>query len=103
MQSSDSVNHVPRCGTRGIDNAEKIAYGMDRYSWNQGYNALYDFQVFENVEPALVARGGQRSAVTERSDLLLYQKVISSLNATDYKWVQQQQVVENKLIICKRR
>ena len=40
------------------ERTERIAYGMDRYSWNQGYNALYDFQVFENVEPALVARGG---------------------------------------------
>ena len=35
-----------------------VAYGLDRYAWNQGYNAKYDFQVFENEEPALVARGG---------------------------------------------
>jgi len=34
------------------------AYGLDRYSWNQGYNAKYDCQIFENEEPALVARGG---------------------------------------------
>lgn len=38
--------------------------------------------------------GGQRS-----SHYLLYQDVIGALCATDYKWVQQQQVGEGKLII----
>lgn len=77
------------------ENADShCAYGLDRYSWNQGHNAKYDCQIFENKEPALVARGECR--------LLLYQKEIGGLNATDFKWVQNQQVVENKLIICKR-
>ena len=41
------------------ENADShCVYGLDRYSWNQGYNAKYDCQIFENEEPALVARGG---------------------------------------------
>lgn len=71
------------------------AYGLDRYSWQQGENAKFGFQITENSEPALVAKGGG-------SGLLLYQEEIGSLCATDYKWIQQQQVMENKLIICKR-
>ena len=23
---------------------DKLAYGLDRYAWNQGYNAKYDFR-----------------------------------------------------------
>lgn len=95
MQSGDSIDNVPRSDAWRNNNAEKIAYGMDRYSWNQGYNALYDFQMFEEQEPSLVARGGG-------SGLLLYQKEIGALCASDHKWIQQQQVMENKLIICKR-
>jgi hypothetical protein len=74
---------------------EKIAYGLDRYSYQQGQNALFGFQILENEEPALVAKGGGRG-------LLLYQKEIRALCATDSKWVQTQQVYENKLIICRR-
>ena len=35
-------------------------YGIDRYAYNQGYDAKYDFQIFENEEPCLIARGGRR-------------------------------------------
>ena len=38
--------------------------------------------------------GGERSAYC-----LLYQKTIGALCATDYKWVQQEQVMQGKLII----
>lgn len=38
--------------------------------------------------------GGQRSA-----GHLLYQRTVGALCATDYKWVQQEQVVQGKLII----
>lgn len=38
--------------------------------------------------------GGQRSV-----GHLLYQKAIGALCATDYKWVQQEQVMQGKLII----
>lgn len=73
-----------------------VAYGLDRYSYQQGENAQFGFSILEDEEPALVAKGGGRN-------LLLYQKEIHALVATDYKWVQTQQVEENKLIICKRR
>lgn len=67
MQSSNSINNVPRSDARWNDNAN-VAYGLDRYSWNQGYNAKYDCQIFENEEPALVARGGRRFAVIPKGD-----------------------------------
>ena len=50
----------------GNENPDSNCYGLDRYSWNQGYNAKYDFQVFENQEPALVARGGSAVAYAIR-------------------------------------
>ena len=31
---------------------------------------------------------------------LLYQDTIGALCATDYKWVQQEQVMQGKLIVC---
>ena len=31
---------------------------------------------------------------------LLYQETIGALCATDYKWVQQEQVMQGKLIVC---
>ena len=39
------------------------AYGIDRYAWNQGENAQFDFSILENIEPSLVARGGAAVAV----------------------------------------
>ena len=39
--------------------------------------------------------GGERSV-----RYLLYQDTVGSLCATDYKWVQQEQVMQGKLIIC---
>lgn len=40
------------------ENTDSHCYGLDRYSWNQGQNAKFDFQIFEDVEPGIVARGG---------------------------------------------
>ena len=34
---------------------------------------------------------------------LLYQDTIGALCATDYKWVQQEQVMQGKLIVCVRQ
>ena len=93
MKNTEQTNDNPDNG--------KTAYGLDRYAWNQGYNAKYDFQVFENEEPALVARGGQ--PYVAESPWLIYQDKIGALCATDHKWVQQEQVVQNKLILQKRR
>ena len=39
--------------------------------------------------------GGERG-----TRYLLYQKTIGALCATDYKWVQQEQVMQGKLIVC---
>lgn len=53
MQSEDKdIDRKRKCKD------ECIAYGIDRYAWNQGYDAKYDFQIFENEEPCLVSRGG---------------------------------------------
>ena len=40
--------------------------------------------------------GGQRSV-----DYLLYQRTIGALCATDHKWVQQEQVMQGKLIVMR--
>lgn len=42
--------------------------------------------------------GGQRG-----TRYLLYTETVGSLCATDYKWVQQEQVYQGKLIICVKR
>lgn len=87
LRESDTDTHSP-------------AYGIDRYAYNQGYDAKYDFQIFENQEPCLIARGGGGSSSSEKWKL--YQTEVGALCATDHKWVQNQQVVENKLILQKR-
>lgn len=33
------------------------AYGLDRAAYNQGYDALYDFSVEDELSPPLIARG----------------------------------------------
>lgn len=40
------------------ENPISHCYGLDRYSYQQGENAKFDFQIFENIEPSIVARGG---------------------------------------------
>jgi len=95
---NDKQSKLPECFRQHgstDSNSYCTAWGLDRYSYQQGENAKFGFQIVEQQEPALVAKGGGGS-------LLLYQKEISALCATDYKWVQTQQVTENKLIICKR-
>ena len=58
---NDNTGRLPECiRQHRNENTDCDCFGLDRYSWNQGQNAKYDFQVFENQEPALVARGGQR-------------------------------------------
>ena len=46
------------------------AYGLDRYSWNQGFDAKYDFQIFEDQEPCLVARGGAAVALPKHGNYI---------------------------------
>ena len=64
-------------------------YGIDRASFNQGKNALYDFSVEEEKAQTLVARGpGGGTSET-----------VGALCARDYKGVGNQYVDEGKCII----
>ena len=65
-----------------------ICYGLDRASFNQGQNALYDFSVEEELAQPLVARG---PGGTEQT--------VGALCARDYKGVGNQYVSEGKCII----
>lgn len=58
MERNNINGHAEHIGQQREQNAHPDCYGIDRYAYNQGYDAKYDFQVFENVEPTLVARGG---------------------------------------------
>ena len=55
----------------------------------------------DDVSVTLRNRGGSYGG--ERGTrYLLYQETIGALCATDYKWVQQEQVMQGKLIVCKK-
>lgn len=58
-------NRLLREQNTDTDSQGPVTYGIDRYAYNQGYDAKYDFQVFENEEPCLVARGGGGSMLSE--------------------------------------
>ena len=45
------------CGMRSGLEREVVAYGLDRASFNQGKNALFDFSVLEEQQPTITARG----------------------------------------------
>ena len=66
---SRHVEHIRQHGKQNTD-THSPAYGIDRYAWNQGYKALYDFQIFENEEPCLISRGGQRYVVRDAVETL---------------------------------
>jgi len=100
MGNNNSSRHAEHLRLFGKQNTDTHCYGLDRYSWQQGENAKFGFQIMEDKEPALVAKGGGSGSTSETWKL--YQKEIGSLCATDYKWVQQEQVMQNKLIIQKR-
>ena len=52
------------------ENKANKCYGLDRYSWNQGDSARYDFQIFEDAEPCLVARGGAAVALPKHGNYI---------------------------------
>ena len=60
--NSRHAEHLRQFGEQNSD-SHSPAYGIDRYAWNQGYSAKYDFQIFEEEEPCIVARGGAAVAV----------------------------------------
>ena len=53
----------------------------------------------DDVSVTLRNRGGSYGGVRGTRHLL-YQDTIGALCATDYKWVQQEQVMQGKLIVC---
>ena len=68
---------------------QPIVYGLDRASFNQGKNALYDFSVTEEQAQTLVSKGpGGGTSET-----------VGALCARDYKGVGSQYVDEGKVII----
>lgn len=69
---------------------QPVAYGLDRASFNQGTNAKYDFQILEEQQPTLTARGpGATCAeayVTTMGNYMQVEKEKSPcLMARDYK------------------
>lgn len=53
----------------------------------------------DEVSVTLRNRGGSYGGGERGTRYLLYQKTIGALCATDYKWVQQEQVMQGKLIV----
>ena len=53
----------------------------------------------DDISVTLRERGGSYGGVGSPR-YLLYQETIGALCATDYKWVQQEQVTQGKLIVC---
>ena len=54
----------------------------------------------DDVSVTLRNRGGSYGGGVRGTRYLLYQETIGALCATDYKWVQQDQVMQGKLIVC---
>lgn len=54
----------------------------------------------DDVSVTLRNRGGSYGGGERGTRYLLYQETIGALCATDYKWVQQEQVMQGKLIVC---
>ena len=63
---------------------------LDRAAYNQGKNALYDFSI---------EVGGGTDYSSKRSWCSLLQKTVGALCATDYKFPQQQQIEQGKVVI----
>lgn len=75
---------------RDYKQPQAVVYGLDRASFNQGQNALYDFSVEEEKAQTLVAKGpGGGTSET-----------VGALCARDYKGVGNQYVSEHKIILC---
>lgn len=66
-----------------------VCYGLDRASFNQGQNALYDFSVEEELAQPLIARGPGGGT----------DETVGALCARDYKGIGNQYVWEGKCIV----
>ena len=65
-----------------------ISYALDRASFNQGQNALYDFSIEEEIAQTIVSRGPGGGDT-----------IVGSLCARDFKGVGNQYVNEGKCIV----
>lgn len=122
----DTTDPNPSKNQGGIAVVQPIAYGLDRASFNQGQNAKFDFQVTEENQPTLTARGPGAVAqpifnaskasffmkatengpadtlvATDYKDpqLVAYQDKVGSLCASDHKGIRNQDIDENKAIV----
>ena len=66
-----------------------VCYGLDRASFNQGQNALYDFSVEQELAQPLIARGPGGGT----------DETVGALCARDYKGIGNQYVWEGKCIV----
>ena len=66
-----------------------VCYCLDRASFNQGQNALYNFSVEEELAQTIVAKGAGGGT----------DEKVGSLCARDYKGVGNQYVTDGKVII----
>lgn len=78
----------------GIDPESVIA--IDRYAFNQGENAKYDFSIIGGY------RSNNRSKRPKRCMLSNGDRIIGSLCARDYKGVGNEYIEEGKVIVLER-
>ena len=85
----DRERTVVCVGNVPAEEPHEVCYGLDRASFNQGKNALYDFSVEEETAQTLVAKG-PGGGVSE---------TVGALCARDFKGVGSQYVDEHKVIV----
>lgn len=83
---------VQHAASNGLQRPTSDYFVIDRAAFNQGENAKYGIEIRGGVLPDT---GGERS--TRGSYVGTWDKV-GALCATDYKWVQQEQVEQGKII-----
>lgn len=83
---------VQHAASNGLQRSTSDYFVIDRAAFNQGENAKYDIEIRGGVLPDT---GGKRP--TRGSYVGTWDKV-GALCATDYKWVQQEQVLQGKII-----
>ena len=83
---------VQHAASNGLQRPTSDYFVIDRAAFNQGENAKYGIEIRGGVLPDT---GGERS--TRGSYVGTWTKV-GALCATDYKWIQEQQVAQGKII-----
>lgn len=88
--TSDSYECKPE-----IDDSQEDYFIIDRAAFNQGVNAQYDIIIRRGGTAHANSKGSPRNCRPCQS----WEKV-GALCATDHKWVQQEQVMQGKIIPC---